>query len=347
MEDRSQEVLGKYDLRIYNTYRTRGAYVLETDQGLKLLCGYEGGEGRLEFEDTIKQQIAANGYENTDGYVRNCAGSILSVNSIGEKFVIKNWYDGEECNLKKEEKICLATSNLARLHNCMVGIEVSSEQKQCYQQGNLFTILEKRTRELKRVKSYIRERKQKNEFEVCYLSECEQFYQDALDAMEYMKQIPYCTLMCNSLDRGMICHGNYTYHNVFILNWNKATNQLCSAAAVHESDMVATSNFEKAVLGLQITDLYQFIRKAMEKNDWNISMGQNILKEYQKQRTLLKAEKHLLYVLLLYPEKFWKITNYYYNNKKSWIPQKNVQKLITLTEQIDSKKVFLDQLLKV
>ena len=55
-----------------------------------------------------------------------------------------------------------------------------------------------------------------------------------------------------------------------------------------------------------------------------------------------KDDLKLLYVLLLYPEKFWKITNFYYNGKKSWVPQRNIQKLIGIQEQMEMKKQFLD-----
>lgn len=345
MEDRSQEIFGKYELTIYNTYRTRGAYVLDTDQGLKLLCGYDGGENRIEFEDSVKCQLIQRGYANVDGFVRNTEGAIISVNSVGDRFYLKDWFDGEECSLKKEDKIMLAASNLAYMHNCMKGIAMTDEQKACYGQTDLNLVLEKRARELKRVKSYIRERKQKNEFETCYLGVCEEFYEDALKAIDKMKTVPVHTMLSEASEKGILCHGSYTYHNIFILN--NANGAMCKAAQLFPRNDVAVTNFEKTECGLQITDLYYFIRKVMEKNEWNLSLGRNVISEYQKQRKLSKEELKILSILLLFPEKFWKITNYYYNSKKSWIPQKNVQKLVTLSNQIQDKKLFLKTMFNV
>ena len=37
-----------------------------------------------------------------------------------------------------------------------------------------------------------------------------------------------------------------------------------------------------------------------------------------------------LYYRLAYPEKFWKIVNFYYNSRKVWIPEKNSEKLRVL-----------------
>lgn len=344
MEDRYQEITAKYDLIIYSTYRTRGALLLETDQGLKLVCNYEGSESRLEFEDELKSHIVKQGYFFVDSIFRNSAGKLMTANSCGENFVIKDWYDGEECSLKKDDKIRLAAANLAELHCCMTGFQMS-EDKRAFVQTNLKEQFEKRTRELKRVKTYIRERKQKNNFEVAYLSVCEAFYQDAIMAMKLLNDLPFEEMLQEAVKEGCICHGNYTYHNILLLSNSASNDALCQAAQIDDySRMLVTTNFEKAAAGLQVMDLYQFIRKAMEKNDWNIHVGDHILDEYQQIRPLSKNELRLLYILLLFPEKFWKITNFYYNSKKSWIPQKNVQKLLALSDQIQQKNKFLNRI---
>ena len=344
MEDRSQEVLGKYNFIVYSTYRTRGAYVLDTDQGLKLLCSYEGGEGRVEFEDTIKRQLIQRGYENVDALVRTSAGNLFSINSVGEKYVIRDWFDGDECNLKKEDKVLLASSNLAILHNCMSHMDLTQEQVTINLQNDLNAVMEKRTRELKRVKSYIRERKQKNEFEICYLSVCEDFYKDALLALEQLKELPYAQMMEKARKDCLVCHGSYTYHNILMLKEDVAKSY-CKAAQLGWNQEIATTNFDQAECGLQIVDLYYFIRKVMEKNDWDIKLGMSIINEYEKYHCISPNDMKLLSVLLLYPEKFWKVTNYYYNSKKSWIPQKNVQKLMVLSGQMECKKNFLKRLI--
>lgn len=345
MEDRSQEVINKYNFTVFNTYRTRGALLLETNQGLKLLCNYEGSDNRLEFEDSLKKFILEQGYYFVDSYVRNDSGSIVTYNSMGDKYVVKDWFEGEECNLKKEDKIRLAAGNLAKLHCCMNGFFMEGDLRQYGIQQSLMEIFEKRTRELKRVKTYIRERKQKNNFEAAYLGVCEIFYKEALQAMELLNALPYEDMLKTAIHDGKVCHGCYTYHNVLVLNQVTMNEALFHAAEIRgQEKLVATTNFEKAVIGLQVTDLYQFIRKAMEKNDWNISIGNRIIEEYQRYRPMTKKEYKLLYILLLYPEKFWKITNFYYNNKKSWIPQKNVEKLLALEEQIPLKLRFMEKI---
>ena len=86
------------------------------------------------------------------------------------------------------------------------------------------------------------------------------------------------------------------------------------------------------------------MRKVMEKNNWQYPLGERILEAYEQVRALSMREKKLLAILLAYPEKFWKITNYYYNSRKSLIPQKNMEKLEMLLEQQAPKKEFLQKL---
>ena len=107
---------------------------------------------------------------------------------------------------------------------------------------------------------------------------------------------------------------------------------------------IATTNFEKSHIGLQMTDLYHFIRKVMEKNDWDILYGSNIIEAYDRIQPISKRELKILYVLLLYPEKFWKITNFYYNGKKVWVSGRNIQKLSSIGAQNPKKEIFLKRL---
>ena len=50
MNERYQEVLEQYEVEILSVRKGRGAWICETDKGLKLLREYKGTVRRLEFE---------------------------------------------------------------------------------------------------------------------------------------------------------------------------------------------------------------------------------------------------------------------------------------------------------
>lgn len=51
----------------------------------------------------------------------------------------------------------------------------------------------------------------------------------------------------------------------------------------------------------------------------------------------LTKEKFVYYGVFLYPEKFWKIINYYFNSNKAWSSDKNQEKLKQFQFQEEKK----------
>lgn len=357
MEDRSQEALKRYHLKTYNIYRARGAFLLETDCGLKLFKCFEGSRNRALFESKVKEHLTQHGYHNTDLFVNTIDDDIISEDSAGCQYIMKNWFWGEECNLKELSQIEAASANLARIHSLLRDIDFSKEQLEHNIAPDLMETFDKRNRELKRVKAYIRDKKQKNEFELSYLNYYEVFYEQGLIASERLACSSYTSLLEEAVRHHCVCHGNYTYHNIIMMRskaeaisksyippgWiNKQPLSVTDLG--NDGGLLATTNFEKSFIGLQIFDLYQFVRKVMEKNDWDILYGSNIIEAYDRIKPISKKELNVLYLLLLYPEKFWKITNFYYNGKKSWVSGRNTQKLNIIGEQNNKKEMFLQKL---
>lgn len=359
MDDRNQEVFRRYDIRVYATYKARGAIVLETDKGLLLLRGFEGQASRVEFENAVKEFMIQKGYSNVDLYLRNMDGDLITEDYMGNKYVLKNWFVGEECNLKETSDVMNATANLAAIHTLMSGMQLDEDCLNHNLSPNLFDLFEKRNRELKRVRTYIKDKRQKNEFEMCYLSNYDRFYCQGIEALERLNESDYLALYQASINDVTLCHGNYTYHNVMMLRGNQPAsvyerryqdNMVQDEISLVAADLSshyrnsATTNFDKVSVGLQITDFYHFLRKVMEKNEWDADYGSMLIEQYDKVKPLSKEELQILYILLLYPEKFWKITNFYYNSKKSWVPQRNIQKLLGIQEQYKAKELFLNRL---
>lgn len=361
MEDRNQEIFRKYGLKINNIYRARGVFLLETDCGVKLFKSFDGTRNKAMFEHTVKEHLFDHGYHNTDLFVKTIDGDIIAEDSNGSQYIIKNWFWGEECNLKELSQIELAATNLGTLHNILTNVNFTKDQMEYNIADNLFNIFEKRNRELKRVRGYIRNKRQKNEFEISFINYYNEFYNQGLVALKRLCCSSYSRLMSEAINQRRICHGNYTYHNIIMVKakaetfnksyippgWINKEPLSVTDLSTGYGPIIATTNFEKAQIGLQIMDLYQFIRKVMEKNDWDVLYGSNIIEAYDRIKPISKEELNILYILLLYPEKFWKITNFYFNGKKSWVSSRNISKLKSIGEQNPKKVAFLQNLEKI
>ena len=292
----------------------------DTKQGLFVLKETKFTNQRIPALYDLYQHMMTQGFFDVDSIVKNKEGSIVSVSEEGTQFVLKKWFYGKECDNRREQDIIEAVRNLANLHQIMrepfEGSLGGAESKQ--------SEFLRHNRELKKVRSYVRNRVGKSEFEFVFLKNFDAMYYWAEMASERLQCEKYKMLEEQNREEKRIVHGDYNYHNVLFT-----------------SSGIATTNFEHFYGGMQVTDLYYFLRKIMEKNHWNVRLGMKMIEEYDKILSLTETEREYMALCLTYPEKFWKVANSYYRSRKSWISEKTLEKLEIAIRQIEEKKQFV------
>lgn len=324
MNEKYTEVLSQYELEILDVKRGRGAWLCESSQGLKLLREYKGTLKRLEFEDQVFSQMKESCRLKVDTYVRNKEGELLSSAEDGTRWIVKDWYWDQECNLRDRKEVLCAIEQIASLHKALRRINFKEE-------WNLGSILvqqpaeemERHNRELVRARTFIRNKRKKTEFELCVMGNFDIFFQQALEACKGMAGF----YKNRENNEEYLCHGGLNQHHVLMSRPD-----------------VAIVEFNRMHLGLQMEDLYHFVRKAMEKHDWNLKLGMTMLETYTKILPLSDSDRICLYYLFLYPEKYWKQINFYYNANKAWIPARNIEKLKDLEIQQPMRNLFLSRI---
>lgn len=323
MNDRAVSIFENYDTEILRTTRGRGAILGETAEGWLILKEYGGPAARLEVQEKLLLAIRGNGFETVERLLRNREGELITYDQDRTPYIVKTWPEGRECNLRDVKECQTAAKTLGRLHRAM---ELPGLAAECrIQPFSLENEYIKHNRELKKVRRYLREKGRKTEFENFLLHYYDFFYEKALQATERMqKEAPGETA-----PDGCFCHGDFQHHNLL---WKQ--------------DGFTVINFEKYLPDNPVRDLYLFLRKLLEKNNWSVSLAVSILTAYETQRTLSEPDRRQLACRFAYPEKFWKIVNFYYNSGKAWIPGKNREKLERLLKQEEEKNIFLESVLK-
>ena len=324
MREQEQEILQQYDIDLKTTRKVRDGFLCETEQGLFLLKELKISEKRLPVLRRLGQHLQEQGYENVDLLQENREGELCSVAEDGTKYILKKWFDGKECEVRREMDLRRALENLGQLHLAMREPLVL-EEGTIYPSPDQEQEFARHNRELKKVRSFIREKVDKGSFEQGYLKHFDTMYAWAECALERLRKSNYQTIRKESLDRGVLVHGDYNYHNVLMLERG-----------------MATTNFEHVASHLQVADFYYFFRKAMEKSHWDVSLGNRLLEQYQKKIPLSQDELDYISICIAYPEKFWKAANSYYRSRKVWIPAKNLEKLELVIKQTDEKRRFLE-----
>lgn len=320
LDEKSAVVLAQYDISVRGYYRQRGAGFLETEQGLLMLRGREVKEGRAVWEEEVKKKIVARGFSLVDIAVPNREGQYVTEGDYGETFLLRRWRQGEEMDLRLPEHRLSAVRTLARLHRAMRELPVRQE----YIREPTKEIFEKRIREMRRLGTYLYKRKQKNPFELKLLELLPLYLKKAETALSRLLASGWQQVHQEAAEQGVGCHGNYGNHALSLL----------------ENGQVFVSNFEHAGIGPQAEDIYYLLRKSLEKNGWEEELYAQMLSAYQKERPLSREEHQLLLCLLLFPEKFYRVCNQYFNARKAWIPAKNAQKLLLVLEQQEQKSRF-------
>lgn len=324
LNDNYLDVLQKYEGEILEVRRGRGAWICERSDGVKLLKEYRGSLKRLEFEETVLQELKSQGICCVDQYVRNQEGELITVGDDGTKYILKDWFTDRECNLKDNEEILTAVSWIARLHRAFRTVVWREEWKLgSMLPPGLSEGMRRHTREMKRVRTFVSGKRKKSEFELCVMRYFSEFYEQALEAQKGMQALEENV----GRERLFLCHGDLNQHHLLM-----------------GAKDVAVIEFNQMHRGNQMADLYHFIRKVMEKQGWDERLGRAMMEEYDKVLAMDVLDRECLYYLFLYPEKYWKQLNYYYNANKAWTPAKNVEKLQSLKDQQEARERFLEQI---
>ncbi len=247
MEDKYDEILKQYPFQIKNKRRVRGAVMVENSQGTYMLRDSRASEFRLKYEEAIKEKLIEKGCIYVDQTCKTEKGEYHARDRYGNYWVLRRWYGGTECDVHKMDDICRCSKHLAHLHQCMVIADQESEQYM--QEEDILERMNRHNRELKRLHGYIRNKKQKNEMEIYLLKSFDLYFEQACQAQEIIQADDYKRLATQTREQGCICHGNYNYHNVLLAGVD-----------------IITINFDRAETGIQVQDLYGFVRKTMEKN---------------------------------------------------------------------------------
>ena len=318
--NQAEWLLANYEIEIHEVNKGRGTYICETTNGKKVLVPFRGSKEKGELLRENLRQLEKTGFVVEQIELNKDGEAVTEDENTGERFVLKNYIEGTELNTERLEEMKEAVKVLAIFHNA------SAKMEQTVSKGLLReSVLEnckKHNRELLKAKNYIRSRKKRSEFEQIYLKNFEKNKKQAEQSLQILEQAEASVQSHN-----MFCHGDFNQHNIVLMNGRY--------------QMI---NFENFSYQWAMTDLDNFLRKMLEKNNWDERVGKELIGTYESYRRMEKCEYVQLHGLLLFPEKLWKVTNHYMNSRKTWISSKEIGKLKRVMEQEEQRLNFMENI---
>ena len=271
MNDRAAELLEQYEIEVLRTRKGRGAILCDTDRGCLIFREYSGSLDRIRLQDRLLRQVEDAGLVRVESIIPDREGSLLVKDADGTGYVLKTWQEGRECSVHDRGECVEAVRLLARLHGSM---ELPGDTPNLPVAFSPEKEYDKHNKELKRVRKYLQQKGQKTWFETSLRKVFDSFLEEALAVTEQWRE--YCRMFqgegqgpARKADRVAFCHGDYQYHNILqgVGGW-------------------FVVNFEKCMCDAPIRDLYLLLRKLLEKSNWSVALGEELLSAYERERPI-------------------------------------------------------------
>lgn len=311
-----------YDIKINNITNYRDMFIANTNNGKRLIKITTLKPDRVHFIAEVKDHLFKNGFQNIDKNIYTKAG-IPFITYNNQTIYMSSYIDGRECNLDSKEETIRCARLLANMHKASKGFICSEESNVRSELGRLPGCYRKRLDEIKKLKKNAQKGKLKFDNLMCeyvdYFYELGEKAISMLDASDYYKLVEEAEKSKN------ISHHDFNHHNIFVQN-----------------EEMYLINFEYCCYDLKIYDLVNLLRRKMRKCEWNIDEATKIINEYCKIEPICESEFELMKIMFMFPQKFWRVVNKYYNSKKGCTEKSYISRLQEVIDEIKYLKVFLN-----
>jgi len=321
MQGIDKEIAENYGFNVTNIVQYKDSYMIVSPMGKKLLKRIPFSQDRLMFVHAAKEHLAANGFTHTDRYLTTLSGE-PGFYSGGNLFAVTDFIEGRESSFDSDADIRRVSAVLAELHRASAGYDPPEECKVRSELGKLPGYFSKRIEDIKKMKRQAA--KEQGRFDQLFLKYADYYINLAQTAAEQLASSAYETLTEKAARERSFCHHDYTHHNIII---NDGT--------------VAVTNFDYCCFDLRVYDIANLIRRKMRKSGWDVSKASLILESYSKTVHLDYEELELMKIMLIFPQKFWRVVNRYYNSRRSWSEKIFIGRLQEVIDEIAPFDAFI------
>lgn len=323
MQGLEMEVADQYGFAVKNMVPGRDAYIIITPEGKKVMRKSLLFPERLMFIHFAKEHLYKNSFENLDRYICTKEEKPFFVFD-GGVYTVSDLIEGRECNLDERNDIVCASEVLASMHRASRGFTPPQGCMPRIELGKLPQYFQKRLDEIKKLRKAAV--KGKNKFDYMFLEHADYFYTLGEKALGMLLNSRYEELANEAAQEGIVCHHDYTHNNI-----------LFSEAGT------SVVNFDYCCIELKTYDIANLLRRKMRKCKWNSTDAKLILDSYRNVEEISRDEFDIIKITLMFPQKFWRVVNRYYNSRRSWSERGYISKMNEVTDEIEYHKRFVEK----
>ncbi|KEO83043.1 CotS family spore coat protein [Tumebacillus flagellatus] len=212
----------------------------------------------------------------------------------GDMYYATQWVRGQEVDFRSRPQLALTARTLAEFHEASRGFEPKG-----YAPAMLFDLADRfqdRRDELVLWKKRAKVKSRPDLLDQKFLALVDPYIKQCDEALSILKRPAVRAHLLHEEDDPPLCHLDLTpYNMVYTTN-----GQICLI------------DLDFAAFGPRTLDLAHLVRRALQRAEWEEDVMRHVLVNYNAVRLLTVQEYVMLYALLVFPHRFWRISYQHY-----------------------------------
>jgi CotS family spore coat protein len=291
----------EFGCRVIYSKPLRAVNLALTDRGLVIIKETAREPDKILYIHGLKEYLYENGFISLDRYLPSKYDLPFAIyeNSI---FVMEDYIGGRECSFTNPYDRKGTVKALAQLHNAGRGYSPPTGAAGRNNIGKWGRSYLGKIEDLTRFKELARNKRKKSELDRMFLEDVDFYIEMCWRGFDTLKNSRYEEICEKAQKDKVICHHDYTYHNI-IIGLGGEVNVIDFDYSCHE---------------LPVYDLAALIQKVLRRYSYDVDMALEIIEDYCSAAPLCKEDMTLMQSLFEFPQRFWRIAERYYENKTNW-----------------------------
>ena len=314
-----------YGLKLISSARTRTGLICKTDKGTKELRKVYGDDNLLMFNAAAKRHLKQRGFDGVRVSIPATDGSPF-FNYDDQKYVLEDYYAAQSADLTDKTVLKKAVTVLAAMHTASEGFTFDGT---VVYGPSLTDLYARREKELWRIMKRIKSSHSISAADRLVLDNGRIYAERAQYAVSILRNADYGRLYADAADKGFICHNAYKGDNIRLTN---------------DDGKIAVEGFTKCTVDMGAVDLAEFIRRYYKDNKCGAETAADIADTYNAAKSLTTGDARVLYACLVYPGKFFRLCNKYYNKRRTFMSAAVEDKFRRCCQRAAEEQRFLNEL---
>ncbi|HEX3033023.1 MAG TPA: CotS family spore coat protein, partial [Bacillota bacterium] len=250
---------------------------------------------KLLFIGQVFEYLKKRGFSRYAGFIPTLPGDYF-LQEDERFYIVSPWLEGEEPDYRNKLQMRATARILAQFHNATAGFLPSGLAQAKIKMDKWPRKLKKQLIEMVDFCSRAENTRNPDPFESLIKEYSGWLGQQSLMACQLLGDSAYQEVLAEYAGEIPVCHGDPASRNFLFGPEGKAW-------------MI---DFDSMAVDLPLVDMWRLLRRTMRKNAWDFSVGLNLLEGYLEVRPMTREELQVLFALLHFPERAWRLTRRYY-----------------------------------